>query len=443
MTFGEYWHNQLTVKQVSSNHHLQFKNKQGKIIDFTKFIDTNIPEFKTGASDYLSPVLFNGHIQTCFTTVKKFEDIDEVNYRRFMIKYPDGGEGALDMVVSEHKPSSYIPITQLPFQPPLDTHYSYGEKNEALLKSEDTKPMLVALHGLTGGSHESYVRSIVARLTEKYDFEACVLNSRGCCQSQITTPQLYNGGWTNDISFVMNLLFNMYPNRSFYMIGFSLGASILTNYIGEQNHKISDRVKCAMVFGNPWDMLRSDYYLNCSRMGSNIYSPALTRNVVNLVKRHATALHEKPGFQEIYDKHINVVKTANGFDDVFTGPMFNYKDNKDYYGDASSFKRLAGVRVPLIGLNAMDDPIAGGDNLPEKYIMANPYTMLIETNLGGHLAWFKDLNGSRWYSEPVGRFFSLFHKEITSKGYKPTVSEDQLPHEKVVNVKTTIEQPHE
>ena len=441
MTFSDYWQNPLLVKQVSPENHLLFKNANGKTIDFTQFVDSNIPEFKTGATDYLSSVLFNGHLQTCFTTIKKFEDIDEVNYRRFMMKYPDGGEGALDIVVPTHNPSSYVPKTQLPFVPPLDTHYSYGKDDESLLKSKDDKPMLVALHGLTGGSHESYVRSIVSRLTEKYGFEACVLNSRGCCQSQITTPQLYNGGWTNDISFVMNQLFQMYPNRSFYMIGFSLGASILTNYIGEQNDRISNRVRCAMVFGNPWDMLRSDYYLNCSRMGYNLYSPALTRNVVNLVKRHAIALYEKPGFQAIYDEHIDIVKTANGFDDVFTGPMFNYKDSKDYYGDASSFKRLAGVRIPLIGMNAMDDPIAGGDNLPEEYIKKNPFTMLIETNVGGHLAWFKDLNGTRWFADPVSKFFSIFHNEITKKDFKPDVPDAQLPHEKVVNVRTTIDRP--
>lgn len=438
MTISEYLQNQLVVKQVSSHNHLLFKDKLGDTIDFQKFVDAEVPEFKNGAIDYLSPVLFNGHLQTCFTTVRKFDDIDVVNYKRYMMTYPDGGEGALDIIVPEFEPSTYIPPTQLAFQPPLEKNYSYGNDTDSLLKSDDDKPMLVALHGLTGGSHESYVRSIVSRLTSQHGFEACVLNSRGCCQSQITTPQLYNGGWTNDINFVMNQLFQMYPNRSFYMIGFSLGASILSNYVGEQNSKISSRVKCAMVFGNPWDLLRSDYYLNDTRMGANLYSPALARNCVNLVKRHATAMSKKPGFQEIYDKSIDTLKTANGFDDVFTGPFFNYKDSKDYYGDASSFKRLAGVRVPLIGLNAMDDPIAGGDNLPEEQVMANPYTMLVETNIGGHLAWFKDIYGTRWFSEPVATFFSKFHSEVIAKGYEVDISEEELPHEVVKNVRTTI-----
>ena len=102
---------------------------------------------------------------------------------------------------------------------------------------------------------------------------------------------------------------------------------------------------------------------------------------------------------------------------------------------------MAGVRIPLIVLNAMDYPIAGGDNLPEEYIKKNPFTMLIETNVGGHLAWFKDLNGTRWFADPVSKFFSIFHNEITKKGFRPDVPEDQLPHEKVVNVRTTVDQP--
>lgn len=439
MTISDYLQNELVVKQVASETPVQFIKKNNDAIDFKQFINTYVPEFADGATDYLSPILFNAHLQTCFSTIRKFEDIDKINYKRYMITYPDGAQGALDIVVPNHVSSDYVPTNQLPFESPLKSSYSYGTPNDTILKSDDNKPMLVALHGLTGGSHESYVRSIVHTLTTEYNFESCVINSRGCCQSQITTPQLYNGGWTNDVSFVMNQLFQMYPNRSFYMIGFSLGASILSNYIGEQNDKIADRVKCAVVFGTPWDLVRSSHYINSTKIGAHVYSPALTRNLVTLTKRHTSILLEKPGFKDVYHRYIDSVKSVKEFDDAFTGPMFNYKNGMDYYKDASSVKRLAGVRIPLIGINAVDDPIVGGDKLPEKQISTNPYTMLIETSIGGHIAWFKDINGTRWFTDPVCKLLNTFHKNIVAKGYKPFVAEDNLPVEPVKSVRTTLD----
>src|SRR5205085_8684710 len=46
--------------------------------------------------------------------------------------------------------------------PPRTTFFTDAEF--ALLPSEDTKPMLVVLHGLSGGSYELYLRHAIAPL---------------------------------------------------------------------------------------------------------------------------------------------------------------------------------------------------------------------------------------------------------------------------------------
>jgi predicted alpha/beta-fold hydrolase len=50
--------------------------------------------------------------------------------------------------------------------------------------------------GLTGGSHESYVRNILAVVTRPkaeggLGWRAAVVNSRGCANSPVTSRQLY------------------------------------------------------------------------------------------------------------------------------------------------------------------------------------------------------------------------------------------------------------
>lgn len=110
--------------------------------------------------------------------------------------------------------------------PPRTTFYTDGEVSE--LGSLDTKPMLVTLHGLSGGSHEMYLRAAIKPILEE-GWEALVINSRGCAKSKITSGVLYNARSTWDIRQVVKWLKKRFPNRPLFGIGFSLGANILVN----------------------------------------------------------------------------------------------------------------------------------------------------------------------------------------------------------------------
>lgn len=436
---GYYWLNSLEVTQVTPDHAAKI-NVGGSSTTISEFIDKNIPELANGATDTLSPLLFNGHLQTAYTALATFESIDQVNYKRIMLKYPDGGVGALDFAMKEpDNKTEYVPEGQTPLDA-LNSHmpgrfYTYMDPNDARLRSNDSKPLLIALHGLTGGSHESYVRSMVRTLQNKYDFEACVLNSRGCCNSAITTAQLYNGGWTNDIRHCVKELREMYPNRKFYMIGFSLGASILTNYLGEQGDK-SD-IELAIAFGTPFDLSHSAKCISESRIGSRVYSPKLTQNLLRLVKSHEEELTKNEKFRIKYESYAANLKSVTRFDDLFTGPMFGYRDAEDYYQNSSSYRRLLGIRTPYIAINSADDPIVGYQALHENMFRANPYTTLIRTSIGGHIAWFKDMKGDRWYTEPACKLIADYHSKIASQDHAINVNINDLPKESIEPVKTT------
>ena len=53
------------------------------------------------------------------------------------------------------------------------------------------EPIVFVTHGLTGGSHESYVRAALADLCPR-GFRAVIMNSRGCNGSPVTSPKLYH-----------------------------------------------------------------------------------------------------------------------------------------------------------------------------------------------------------------------------------------------------------
>ena len=171
----------------------------------------------------LNPFLFNGHLQTIWTAISA-RDI-HISYKRKLFEAEDpryAGSFAVDFVVHE----SSAKEADLPDR---TTFFTQTENAEYECGSLDTKPMLVTLHGLTGGSHEIYLREVLEPLVRNQNWEACVVNSRGCAMSKITTPVLFNARATWDVRQVVNWLREKFPNRPLFGLGFSLGANILTN----------------------------------------------------------------------------------------------------------------------------------------------------------------------------------------------------------------------
>ena len=104
--------------------------------------------------------------------------------------------------------------------PPRTMYFLENEFAE--IGSTDNKPLLVTLHGLSGGSHEVYLRCVLKPLVDA-GWEACVVNSRGCAGSQITSGILFNGRATWDIRQCVRWLKRKFPNRPLFGLGFSLG----------------------------------------------------------------------------------------------------------------------------------------------------------------------------------------------------------------------------
>lgn len=202
----------------------------------------------------LNPFLFNGHLQT-FWTAAKF-DGPAIHYKRRVFEQEDPafkGHFTVDFVVSPPASSGMaedggpedaglredpVGVGHLSL-PPRTTYFTNKEFDG--LASEDTKPLLVTLHGLSGGSYENYLRYVLEPLVraspegEKTggvsggEWEALVVNSRGCAGSKITTSILYNARATWDVRQVVKWARKTWPKRPIYGIGYSLGANILTN----------------------------------------------------------------------------------------------------------------------------------------------------------------------------------------------------------------------
>ena len=202
----------------------------------------------------LNPLLFNGHLQTMWTAVKS--DSPAVHYKRRVFEQEDEnfkGHFTVDFAVvappsKSEKAGDGGPedegLREDPMGvghttlPPRTTYFTNKEFEH--LGSEDTKPLLITLHGLSGGSYEVYLRHVIEPLIRKSEqgdaagisggeWEALVVNSRGCAGSRITSSILYNARATWDVRQVVKWARKTWPKRPLYAVGYSLGANILTN----------------------------------------------------------------------------------------------------------------------------------------------------------------------------------------------------------------------
>lgn len=204
---------------ITYTHHaspLPLRAKDGSETDVLKICEKSTPPCQ------LNPLLFNGHLQTMWTAAAK--NAPQIFYKRKIFESDHdtySGSFAVDFTVPTH-------LEHHTSLPPRTTYFKDGEFET--IGSDDNKPMLVVLHGLSGGSYEIYLRHAIAPLVlNGGGWDCCVVNGRGCANSEVTTGVLFNARATWDVRQVVSFLRKTFPNRPLFGLGFSLGANILTN----------------------------------------------------------------------------------------------------------------------------------------------------------------------------------------------------------------------
>jgi len=79
------------------------------------------------------------------------------------------------------------------------------------------------------------------------------------------------------------------------------------------------------------------------------------------------------------------------FDDRATRVMWGFASVEDYYQKSSSCHFIQNIRIPLLCINALDDPLVPESCIPFREFTASTTCILATTNQGGHVAFLEDL----------------------------------------------------
>ncbi|XP_052141529.1 embryogenesis-associated protein EMB8 [Oryza glaberrima] len=333
-------------------------------------------------------VASNRHVETIFAAFAR--SLPAVALRRECLRTPDDGAVALDWVSGDDRAL------------PRDA------------------PVLILLPGLTGGSDDTYVRHMLLRARNK-GWRVVVFNSRGCAGSPVTTAKFYSASFTGDLRQVVDHVLGRFPQSNVYAVGWSLGANILVRYLGEETDKCV--LSGAVSLCNPFDLVIADEDFH--KGFNNVYDRALAKALRNIFKKHALLFEGLEG-------EYNIPKAANArsvrdFDEGLTRVSFGFKSVDDYYSNSSSSDYIKNVSIPLLCIQADNDPIAPSRGIPREDIKANPNCLLIVTPQGGHLGWVAGEDapfGCPWTDPIIMEFLEYVHNEKNSST-KGSISYEQ------------------
>lgn len=322
---------------------------------------------------YPSP-LYNGHIQTILGAGRL---VPRVSYRRVVMEGDDGCPIGVDWAVAT----------------PLDS----------------CKGIFVILPGLCSTSKSPYIRDFVLDATRS-GYHCAIINPRGMGDAPpVTTPRLNTGVFTDDIRTMLrnNLIVTHAANEGIIAhtsfpvlpIGFSLGGSILCNYLSEEglsgNTDGTSHITASFAVCAPWDMHDTAAALR-SITAHFLYQGALTSGLAKYFLKHRDILAQLPEFDGsllLEQSHFRGnVRTTLDYDRLITAPHCGFNSQEEYYTAGSSILKLHHCPVPLLCIGAQDDPVCPPPALRrwEHIAQSNPNVVFAMMPAGGHLGFLQN-----------------------------------------------------
>ncbi|KAJ2745982.1 medium-chain fatty acid ethyl ester synthase/esterase 2 [Coemansia sp. BCRC 34301] len=309
-------------------------------------------------------VMPSGDMQTIYLHTQNLKPAGcPVRYEREIFEFSDGGQAAVDWA-----------------QPRQDTVAG--------------SPLIVLVPGIAGGSHDFYVRSFIHHIGQApYGYQVVVLHSRGCNGVDLHTPKAFHAGMTEDLREFVKRLAERWPESPLIGIGFSLGANILTKYIGEESHAC--RFVAAASVCNPFD-IDTTVGAMCLPTIKNrfLYAAVLTRSLISVFTANQKVI--LAGEVVLDAQRILSSRNINEFNEEYTAKVFGFQSAKELNVGGSCVHHLKDVRVPMLFINALDDPMCYRRTIPFNEIAKNPSLVLACTRYGGHLAYFEGASVTPW-----------------------------------------------
>lgn len=237
-------------------------------------------------------------------------------------------------------------------------------------------PLLVVFHGLEGSSTSHYARAF-ADVAGDRGWACAVPHFRGCSGELNLAPRAYHSGDFAEIDWLLRRFAAQHAGPV-VAVGISLGGNALMRWAGEMGSQAGQVVSAIASVCAPLDLAASG-----RAIGRGFNRLVYTRMFLkSMLPKALKKLEQHPG---LFDRDaLLAARDLYEFDEVFTGPLHGFAGVDDYWARASAKPHLAGIAVPALALNALNDPFVPAASLPRP-ADAGRHVTLWQPAQGGHV----------------------------------------------------------
>jgi hypothetical protein len=264
----------------------------------------------------------------------------------------------------------------------------------------NNEQLILLLHGLEGSSDRGYMAGMAKYFHDK-DWDVVAYNCRGCSGEINLAPRLYHHGDTGDVSCVIDHINTNNNYKQIVMIGFSMGGSLILNYLGNQKHNIPNIVKAAITYSVPCDLKATA--LELSKKGNGFYRKRFLEKLATKIKQKEL---QHPDL--INADGVKEIDSFYEFESKYTAPIHGFIDADDFYHQASAKNYLKNICIPTLIVNASNDPMFNDRSFPKEEVRELENVFLEIPKYGGHVGFSKSSLDENWMEERAWEFINDF-----------------------------------
>ncbi len=265
-------------------------------------------------------------------------------------------------------------------------------------------PIVLILHGLCGCSSSPYVLTLQQLLSQR-NYQSAAMNLRSCSGEPNRLARAYHSGNSDDLEEVFSSLRRDFPDRTFVVIGFSLGANVMLKWLGE--HPRPELVVGAVAVSTPFSLALCSSTMNAGL--SRIYGRYFLQGLVGSVRTKQQLFLQQGNTAELEKLNalggLDKLATLWEFDDRVTAPLHGFSSAQDYYQRSSSQNFLGAIESDTLLIHSINDPIIPPQAIPDARSL--PEQIRLEVmSAGGHVG-FAAAGQPGWLEQRIVRYIEL------------------------------------
>lgn len=229
---------------------------------------------------------------------------------------------------------------------------------------------LVLVHGLEGSSNAGYLRSM-AQLALSEGYAVHRTNMRACGGNDDNCRTMYHAGLTSDTLAILRGIRER-TNVPLFLAGYSLGGNVALKLAGELGEAAQKLLTGVIAVSTPIDLAACVRRLGQPQ--NRIYQWRFVRALKARLRRRGQG-----------GRQLDRVRTVYEFDDAYVAKFFDFGTADRYYATQSAIEFVAGIRVPTLLIQAVDDPLIPFEIFSDSRVTGNASIELLAVPHGGHL----------------------------------------------------------